>query len=197
MEKMDTAGFSGFWKITVWDQEGLQGKKQEFTSGCHNVFESGIESVRSMRVESGAWVGYEHSGYQGQQFILEKGDYPRWDAWSGNIAYHTERLMSFRPIQCANHQESKMSIFERENFLGRTCDLCDDFPALQSMGWCNSEVGSMKVQSGAWVCYQYPGYRGYQYIMECDRHTGEYRHYREFGSHAQTSQVQSIRRVQQ
>nr|XP_032803402.1 beta-crystallin A3 [Petromyzon marinus] len=143
------------------------------------------------------WVGYEHSGYQGQQFILEKGDYPRWDAWSGNLAYHTERLMSFRPIMCANHQESKISIFERENFLGRTCDLCDDFPALQSMGWCNSEVGSMKVQSGAWVCYQYPGYRGYQYIMECDRHTGEYRHYREFGSHAQTSQVQSIRRVQQ
>ena len=22
----------------------------------------------------------------------------------------------------------------------------------------------------SWVCYQYPGYRGYQYILECDHH---------------------------
>ncbi|MEQ2170705.1 hypothetical protein GOODEAATRI_003069, partial [Goodea atripinnis] len=47
------------------------------------------------------------------------------------------------------------------------------------------------------VCYQYPGYRGYQYIMECDRHCGEYKHFREFGSHCQTPQIQSIRRIQQ
>ncbi len=47
------------------------------------------------------------------------------------------------------------------------------------------------------VCYQYPGYRGYQYIMECDRHCGEFKHFREFGSHCQTPQIQSIRRIQQ
>ncbi len=49
----------------------------------------------------------------------------------------------------------------------------------------------------SWVCYQYPGYRGYQYILECDHHGGGYKHYREWGSHAQTFQVQSLRRVQQ
>lgn len=48
----------------------------------------------------------------------------------------------------------------------------------------------------SFVCYQYPGYRGYQYIMECDCHGGEYRHYREYGCHAQTPQIQSIRRIQ-
>lgn len=47
------------------------------------------------------------------------------------------------------------------------------------------------------VCYQFPGYRGYQYIMECDRHCGEYKHFKEFGSHCQTPQIQSIRRIQQ
>jgi hypothetical protein len=51
--------------------------------------------------------------------------------------------------------------------------------------------------SFSWVCYQFPGYRGYQYIMECDRHGGEYKHYREWGSHAQTFQLQSLRRIQQ
>lgn len=49
----------------------------------------------------GSWAGYEHSSYCGQQFILERGDYPRWEAWSGSNAYHVERLMSFRPICCA------------------------------------------------------------------------------------------------
>lgn len=49
----------------------------------------------------------------------------------------------------------------------------------------------------SWVCYQFPGYRGYQYILECDRHGGEYKHYREWGSHAQSFQVQSLRRIQQ
>ncbi|CAO2644318.1 Beta-crystallin A3 [Lemmus lemmus] len=145
----------------------------------------------------GSWIGYEHTSFCGQQFILERGEYPRWDAWSGSNAYHIERLMSFRPICSANHKESKITIFEKENFIGRQWEICDDYPSLQAMGWFNNEVGSMKIQCGAWVCYQYPGYRGYQYILECDHHGGDYKHWREWGSHAQTAQIQSIRRIQQ
>lgn len=48
-----------------------------------------------------SWVGYEYPEFQGQQFILEKGDYPRYEAWSGNSSYRTEHLLSFRPIKCA------------------------------------------------------------------------------------------------
>lgn len=40
-----------------------------------------------------------------------------------------------------------------------------------------------------WVGYQYPGYRGYQYLFEC----GDYRHYNDFC--AFQPQVQSIRRI--
>uniref|UniRef100_A0A3Q3QB58 Beta-crystallin A4 n=2 Tax=Monopterus albus TaxID=43700 RepID=A0A3Q3QB58_MONAL len=183
--------------IIVYDEECFQGRRHEFTSECYNVMEFGFETVRSLRVESGAWVGYEHASYQGQQFVLEKGEYPQCDAFSGSNAYHIERMTSFRPIACANHRECRMTIYERENFLGRKGELSDDYPSLQAMGWCNNEVGSLRIQSGAFVCYQYPGYRGYQYIMECDRHCGEYKHFREFGSHCQTPQIQSIRRIQQ
>ncbi|XP_030006420.1 beta-crystallin A3-like [Sphaeramia orbicularis] len=144
-----------------------------------------------------SWVGYEHASYQGQQFVLERGEYPQCDAFGGSNAYHIERMTSFRPIACANHRECRMTIYERENFMGRKGELSDDYPSLQAMGWCNNEVGSFRIQSGAFVCYQYPGYRGYQYIMECDRHCGEYKHFREFGSHCQTPQIQSIRRIQQ
>lgn len=47
------------------------------------------------------WVGFEHGGFQGQQFVLERGEYPSWEAWSGSNAYHVERMNSFRPIACA------------------------------------------------------------------------------------------------
>ena len=48
----------------------------------------------------GRWVGFEHAGFQGQQYVLERGEYPSWDAWSGNTSYPAERLTSFRPVAC-------------------------------------------------------------------------------------------------
>lgn len=48
-----------------------------------------------------------------------------------------------------NHKESKMVLFEKENFMGRQWEINDDYPSLQAMGWGNNEIGSMQVQSGA------------------------------------------------
>lgn len=184
-------------EMVVWDEEGFQGRRHEFTAECPSVLELGFETVRSLKVLSGAWVGFEHAGFQGQQYVLERGDYPGWDAWGGNTAYPAERLTSFRPVACANHRDSRLTIFEQENFLGRKGELNDDYPSLQAMGWDGTEVGSFHVQSGAWVCSQFPGYRGFQYILESDHHSGDYKHFREWGSHAHTFQVQSVRRIQQ
>lgn len=47
------------------------------------------------------------------------------------------------------------------------------------------------------VAYQYLGYKGYRYILERDRHGGEFRNYSEFSTQAHSGQLQSIRRVQQ
>ncbi|KAK7166002.1 hypothetical protein R3I93_005938 [Phoxinus phoxinus] len=184
------------FKVTVFVQEHFQGKCQELTSECRNIQERGFDNIRSIRVESGAWVGYEHHDFQGQQFVLEKGEYPHWDAYSGSLGYHVERMMSLRPICSAAHQSSRMVIYEKDNFLGRSVELCDDYPSLQAMGWCEKQVGSMHVQCGAFVCCEYPGYRGQQYVMECDKNSGDYPHWKDWGSHCQTSQIQSIRRIQ-
>lgn len=48
-----------------------------------------------------SWVGFEHSSYNGQQFVLEKGDYPCFEAYMGSHGYRVERMMSFRPIYSA------------------------------------------------------------------------------------------------
>ncbi|CAB1328413.1 unnamed protein product [Coregonus sp. 'balchen'] len=160
----------GQFKITVWEEENFQGKRCEFMLECQNIMERGFHKIRSIKVENGPWLGYEYPEFQGQQFILEKGDYPRYEAWSGNSSYRTEHMLSFRPIKCANHSDSKVTLYECEDFQGRKFEI--------------------------WVAYQFPGYRGYQYILERDRHQGEYRHYNEYSTQAHTNQVQSIRRIQ-
>lgn len=70
-----------------------------FLFGVYSVVSSTFNL--SVSVSFLSWVGYEYPEFQGQQFILEKGDYPRYEAWSGNSSYRTEHLLSFRPIKCA------------------------------------------------------------------------------------------------
>ncbi|XP_074048658.1 beta-crystallin A2 [Macrotis lagotis] len=184
-------------RLTLWEEENFQGRRCELMSDCSSIRElSGFRRVRSVKVESGAWVGFEYPDFQGQQFILEKGDYPRSPAWSGSSSYRTDQLLSFRPLLCANHSDSRVTLYEGENFQGCKFELSDDYPSLPAMGWASKDVGSLKVTSGAWVGYQYPGFRGYQYVLEQDRHNGEFRKYSEFGTQAHTNQLQSIRRVQ-
>ncbi|KAJ0061684.1 hypothetical protein NL108_005825, partial [Boleophthalmus pectinirostris] len=139
----------GPWKITVYDQRYFQGRRMEFTACCQNIMECGMENIRSLKVECGAWVGYEHSSFCGQQFILEKGDYPCFESYMGSNSYRIERMISFRPICCANHKDSRMTVYELENMMGRQFELCDDYPSLQAMGWMHNEVGSMHIQCGA------------------------------------------------
>lgn len=45
---------SSLSQIVVWDEEGFQGRRQEFTAECPSVLEVGFETVRSLKVLSGA-----------------------------------------------------------------------------------------------------------------------------------------------
>lgn len=75
-----------------------------------------------------SWAGYEHSSFCGQQFVLERGEYPHWDSWSGSNAYHIERMMSFRPICSAvSYCPSVIKIKHLLNHLGFSLEiLCDE-----------------------------------------------------------------------
>lgn len=44
-----------------------------------------------------SWVAFEQSAFRGEMFVLEKGEYPRWDTWTSS--YRSDRLMSFRPVR--------------------------------------------------------------------------------------------------
>lgn len=82
-----------------------------------------------------SWVGYEHSSFCGQQFVLERGEYPHWESWSGSNAYHIERMMSFRPICSAVRFCSPLYILSP--FLLPELPLAENVLLLITAGSCN------------------------------------------------------------
>ncbi|XP_063050813.1 beta-crystallin B2 [Engraulis encrasicolus] len=177
---------SSAFKLIIYEQENFQGQCHELTGPCNNLEEAGVEKVGSILVLCGPWVGYEKPGCQGEQYVFEKGEYPRWDTWTNSR--RSECLFAFRPIK-VDGQEHKIMLFENAGFSGKKIEIIDDdVPSFHSHGY-HEKVCSVRVQCGTWVGYQYPGYRGFQYLFE----KGEYKEGSEFG--AQQPQIQSVRRV--
>lgn len=42
-------------------------------------------------------MGYDRHDFTGEQFILEKGEYPRWDTWTNSQSSYS--LLSLRPLK--------------------------------------------------------------------------------------------------
>uniref|UniRef100_A0A8B9HIK1 Crystallin, beta B1, like 1 n=1 Tax=Astyanax mexicanus TaxID=7994 RepID=A0A8B9HIK1_ASTMX len=206
------------YKMYVFDQENFQGRMIEINAECMNVCEMGMDRVRSLRVECGPFVGWEQMNFCGDMYILEKGDYPRWDSWSN--CQRNDYLLSFRPVRMVSNSEKNMAyifilsnsvsvfsliyislyilqdpekhkicLYEVGDYKGRKMEIMDDdVPSLYSYGF-TDRVGSIIVSCGTWVGYQYPGYRGSQYLLE----KGDYRHFNEYG--ARCPMMQSMRRI--
>ncbi|XP_054399216.1 beta-crystallin B2 [Pongo abelii] len=173
-------------KIIIFEQENFQGHSHELNGPCPNLKETGVEKAGSVLVQAGPWVGYEQANCKGEQFVFEKGEYPRWDSWTSSR--RTDSLSSLRPIK-VDSQEHKIILYENPNFTGKKMEIIDDdVPSFHAHGY-QEKVSSVRVQSGTWVGYQYPGYRGLQYLLE----KGDYKDSSDFG--APHPQVQSVRRI--
>lgn len=48
-----------------------------------------------------SWVGFDSHGFIGEQFILEKGEYPRWDTWTNS--QNSYSFLSLRPLKMVGH----------------------------------------------------------------------------------------------
>ncbi|KAM4583515.1 beta-crystallin B3-like [Fundulus diaphanus] len=178
-------GAGATYKLVVFEFENFRGKKVELSGECKDVLEK-TQRVGSVIVESGPWVGFERLGFAGEQFVLDKGEYPRWSTWTSCQSSYT--LNSFRPlkVESADH---KLHLFENVAFEGRKMEIVDDdVPSLWAHGF-QDRVASAKAISGTWVGYTYPGYRGRQYVFE----HGDFKHWNAWGATA--PQIQSVRRV--
>ncbi|XP_023440582.2 beta-crystallin B3 [Dasypus novemcinctus] len=180
------AGLGGSYKVTVYELENFQGRRRELSAQCADLTDSLLEKVGSIRVESGPWLAFECRAFRGEQFVLEKGDYPRWDAWSSS--QHSDSLLSLRPLHI-DGADHKLHLFESPAFSGRRMEIVDDdVPSLWAHGF-RDRVGSARAIHGTWVGYEFPGYRGRQYALA----RGEYRHWNEW--EAGQPRLQAVRRV--
>ncbi|KAK7919009.1 hypothetical protein WMY93_010293 [Mugilogobius chulae] len=148
----------------------------------------------------------------GEMYILEKGEYPRWDSWSN--CQRNDYLLSFRPVRM-DPEKHKICLYEVESSRAvkwrswtMMCPVCSPMAlptelavslsavereALNNITWFTYVYISHTLIIGSdlhsWVGYQYPGYRGSQYLLE----KGDYRHFNEYG--ARCPQFQSVRRI--
>uniref|UniRef100_A0A452UM56 GTP-binding protein Rheb n=1 Tax=Ursus maritimus TaxID=29073 RepID=A0A452UM56_URSMA len=173
-------------QIILYEGKHFTGRKLEVYGDCDNFQDRGfMNRVNSIRVESGAWVCFDHPDFRGQQFILEHGDYPDFFRWNG----HNDHMGSCRPI--GMHGENfRLEIFEGCNFTGQCLEFQEDCPFLQSQGWSKNCVNAIKVYGdGAWVLYEEPNYRGRMYLVE----RGDFRSCSDWEAH--NARIQSLRRV--
>ncbi|MGH0174249.1 UNVERIFIED_CONTAM: hypothetical protein FKN15_067504 [Acipenser sinensis] len=130
---------------TVAFKENFQGRCHELTGPCPDLREFGVEKVGSILVQSGPWVGYEQSSCKGEQFVFEKGEYPRWDSWTNSR--RSDTISSFRPIKVGS-QEHKIIMYENPSFTGKKIEIIDDdVPSFHAHGY-QEKVSSVRVQSG-------------------------------------------------
>ncbi|XP_036382040.1 beta-crystallin B3-like [Megalops cyprinoides] len=185
-EGKSQGGAGAIYKVVLFEKENFQGKKEEFSEECKDVTEKSLEKVGSLLVESGPWVGFERQGFAGEQFVLEKGEYPRWDTWTNSQSSNS--LLSLRPLK-VDSAEHKLHLFENPGFTGRKMEIVeDDVPSLWVHGF-QDRVASIRALNGTWVGYVYPGYRGRQFVFE----QGEFKHWNDWD--AAVPQIQSVRRV--
>ncbi|CAB1315212.1 unnamed protein product [Coregonus sp. 'balchen'] len=91
-------GAGATYKVVVFELENFHGKKLELSAECKDVIEKGCEKVGSVIVESGPWVAFECQAFGGEQFVLEKGEYP----------HH------------------KLHLFDKPGYAGRKMEIVDD-----------------------------------------------------------------------
>ncbi|XP_013767823.1 uncharacterized protein crybg1 [Pundamilia nyererei] len=93
-------------KALLYEKPNFDGECLEIHNDIYNVQEPDEESdepavnkktlcaVGSLKVLGGLWVGYQEADFEGQQYILEEGEYPHCSHWGGS----EDGLQSLRPV---------------------------------------------------------------------------------------------------
>ncbi|XP_066463987.1 beta/gamma crystallin domain-containing protein 1 isoform X2 [Eleutherodactylus coqui] len=144
------------------DKEMLSLQNLEIPEGTEEEQELVFNTVGSMRVLNGLWVGYEKPGYEGYQYLLEEGDYEEWSHWGG----YNGLLQSLRPI-LADFTTPHMVMYSEKDFDEKASNInvLGIISNMEETGF-GVKIKSINVLSGVWVAYEGPDFTGAQYILE-------------------------------
>ncbi|KAK5603612.1 hypothetical protein CRENBAI_003762 [Crenichthys baileyi] len=180
-------------KALVFEKPNFEGECLELDGDVYNLLEqqkrdennTTLCSVGSIKILGGLWVGYQDADFEGQQYILEEGEYPQCSEWGGS----EDGLQSLRPI-LADFQSPYMKLFSEPNFNehGSHMDLVGPVVSMEDVGR-STKTQSVTITGGVWVAFEEPGFSGELYVLE----KGMYSHPEDWG--AQNFRISSIQPV--
>ncbi|KAM9703938.1 uncharacterized protein ACNS7B_002453 isoform 1-T1 [Menidia menidia] len=161
-------------KAVVYEKPGFEGFSLEVDGDVFNVceIEAGIatnrtnldtkklKAVGSLKIIGGFWVGYSQPGFEGQQHILEEGEYLDCSDWGG------PELQSLRPV-LSDFLAPHMKMFSDRDFgkLGLNIDVTVPVTNMEDTGY-GMRTQSIDVIGGVWVVFEEPGFCGECFILE-------------------------------
>ncbi|XP_004568823.2 uncharacterized protein LOC101472999 isoform X2 [Maylandia zebra] len=158
-------------KAVLYEKPGFEGSCMEVDGEIFSFCESEgdvpadldtmkLKSVSSLKIIGGFWVGYSESGFEGQQHILEEGEYLECSDWGGS------ELLSLRPI-LSDFMSPHLKMFSDRDFgeLGMNIDLSVPVINMDETGY-GMKTQSIDVGGGVWVVFEEPGFCGEPYVLE-------------------------------
>ncbi|XP_069578458.1 beta/gamma crystallin domain-containing protein 1-like isoform X1 [Brachyistius frenatus] len=161
-------------KAVIYEKPGFDGSCLEidsdvfsFSEGEGDITTDGEnpdtkkpKSVGSLKITGGFWVGYSQPGFEGQQHILEEGEYLDCSEWGGT------ELLSLRPI-LSDFMSPHLKMFSDRDFgkLGVNMDLTVPVINMDDTGY-GMKTQSIDVIGGVWAVFEEPGFCGESYILE-------------------------------
>ncbi|XP_028421309.1 beta/gamma crystallin domain-containing protein 1 [Perca flavescens] len=140
----------------------LQEELEEEETGKPDENKKTLSTVGSLKILGGLWVGYQEADLEGQQYILEEGEYPHCSDWGGS----EDGLLSLRPV-CTDFLSPHVKLFSERHFdeLGRNVDLLGPVISMEDVGH-SGKTQSVNVVGGVWVAFEKPGFSGELYVLE-------------------------------
>uniref|UniRef100_A0A8C9ZNQ3 Crystallin beta-gamma domain containing 1a n=1 Tax=Sander lucioperca TaxID=283035 RepID=A0A8C9ZNQ3_SANLU len=144
------------------DVYNLQEELKEEETGKPDENKKTLSTVGSLKILGGLWVGYQEADLEGQQYILEEGEYPHCSDWGGS----EDGLLSLRPV-CTDFLSPHVKLFSERHFdeLGRNVDLLGPVLSMEDVGH-SGKTQSVNVLGGVWVAFEKPGFSGELYVLE-------------------------------
>uniref|UniRef100_A0A665TZK7 Crystallin beta-gamma domain containing 1a n=1 Tax=Echeneis naucrates TaxID=173247 RepID=A0A665TZK7_ECHNA len=159
-------------KALVFEKPNFDGESIEVDSDVFNLTEAQTQkpdgskktlpTVGSMKILGGLWVAYQEADFEGQQYILEEGEYPHCSDWGGS----EDGFLSLRPI-CTDFLSPHVKLFSEQNFdaLGLNVDLLGPVLNMEDIDH-GIKTQSVNVIGGVWVAFEKPGFNGELYVLE-------------------------------
>uniref|UniRef100_A0A3B4ZM21 Beta/gamma crystallin 'Greek key' domain-containing protein n=1 Tax=Stegastes partitus TaxID=144197 RepID=A0A3B4ZM21_9TELE len=139
-------------------------EQEEKEEGKADVDKKALSAVGSIKILGGLWVGYQEADFEGQQYVLEEGEYPHCSDWGGA----EDGLQSLRPVvTVSDFLSPHLKLFSEPNCneIGLKVDLLGPVVNMEGVGH-GVKTRSVHVTNGVWVAFEKPGFSGELYILE-------------------------------